>query len=235
MSEQAPERPTQARQAPAKGKKENVLTRKIGPLPTWAWVAIIAALLLLYVMWSGNKKAQASNAGGQKTGGFGEFLVPPTILHPHRGKGGGHGDNDGGHGDGGHHHHHKKHKHDEDDKIEDNPRWDRRSDRKHPDTKPSGGGGDTDTSTARDTRAVPGAPVGKVPGQLVQFTTAPTGPTPSLAQVASQYNTAPDAIVEEATGRGSPHGAMWRRYVAANDWQAPLPHGTDMTVLAQPQ
>jgi hypothetical protein len=82
-------------------------------------------------------------------------------------------------------------------------------------------------------RGVPGQPGTAAPGTLISYTTPAAGVSPSLAQIASRYDTTPDAIVEEATGRGSPHGAMWRRYVAANDWQAPLPHGTDMTILAR--
>lgn len=110
---------------------------------------------------------------------------------------------------------------------------DRDRDRKRRDKDTGGRPGDEDKAPKeRAVRGVPGA--GPVKGQLVSFTTGGRGPTPSLAQVASRYNTAPDAIIEEATGRGNPHGAMWRRYVAANDWQAPLPHGLDVTVLAQP-
>src|SRR5215472_13008609 len=69
---------------PAKGK-ENVFTRKLGPLPAWVWMAIAAALILLWVVWSGHKKASSTATGGQKTGGFGAELVPPVILHGARG------------------------------------------------------------------------------------------------------------------------------------------------------
>jgi hypothetical protein len=44
--------------APA-GRKENVFTHKIGPLPMWAWVGIAAAVLIGWRLYSG-KKAAAS-------------------------------------------------------------------------------------------------------------------------------------------------------------------------------
>lgn len=44
-------------------KKENVLTRKIGPLPTWAWVAILSALIIGYAyIKNRNSSAGASTA-----------------------------------------------------------------------------------------------------------------------------------------------------------------------------
>src|SRR5260370_37509767 len=63
--------------------KENVLTRKIGPLPTWAWTAIIAAIVLLYVLLHGKSSSSSSNQGGGKARGT--SLVPPVILHGRRG------------------------------------------------------------------------------------------------------------------------------------------------------
>ncbi len=74
---------------------ENVLTRKVGPLPMWVWVAIAAALVLLYVVWQDQKNAAAAkqapkNAGNGESAGY---LVPPYIwtyasFPP---EGGGHG------------------------------------------------------------------------------------------------------------------------------------------------
>ena len=53
MSEVTPEAPTRPSSG---GKKENVFTHKFGPLPMWAWVAIISAVLIGYYYWK-NKKA----------------------------------------------------------------------------------------------------------------------------------------------------------------------------------
>jgi hypothetical protein len=228
--------------------KENVLTRKIGPLPTWAWTAIAAAVLLLLVMWRGNKSS-GSGQGGAKGHGFTGALVPPVILHGHkeRHRHKHHGGDPGGkkigperqwliNKTGSKHPWSFLARHDE--TIEVGPHGSRivhgrkaKKGKHEPDEK--------DKDHAAKPRALRGLPEqgsGPVPvkGDLMSFTTPETGDTPSLAQVASQYNTAPDAIIEEATGRGNPHGAMWRRYVAIHDWDAPLPHGTDMTVLAQP-
>ncbi len=52
MSEAAPEAPA----APA--RKENVFTHKFGPLPMWAWLAIVAAVLVAWRLYSGKKAAQ---------------------------------------------------------------------------------------------------------------------------------------------------------------------------------
>jgi hypothetical protein len=235
---------------PGGKKKDNVLTRKIGPLPTWAWTAIIAAVLLLFVFWRSTKNSsQQQQPGTGKARGFGGSVTPPVAVQGSAAQ-----DDDDDQDRGKHHRrtaggperqwlikktgsqhpwsflarHHET--------IEVGPRGSRivhgadprrrRHRRDH---------AEATEAAATPTRPVPGQPAGGVMGQLVSFTTPQAGPAPSLAQVAAQFNTAPDAIVEEATGRGSPHGAMWRRYVAAHDWEAPLPHGTDITVLAQPQ
>lgn len=270
MSEQAPERPTRGRPAPAKGK-ENVLTRKIGPLPTWGWVAVVASLLLLYVFWSNNKSAQSSSSSGTGTGKATGLtsLVPPVIVHGARGKRGKRGKKGKSGGDdddqesdregperewlekktGSEHPWSYLARHHETisvgprgsrithDGKTDHTRSTKHHAKHHPKPKDKDGPQPGDQDKAPKEMAARGVPgtSGGVTGQLVSFTTPESGTTPSLAQVASQYNTAPDAIIEEATGRGNPHGAMWRRYVAANDWQKPLPHGTDMTILAQPQ
>ncbi len=60
---------------------ENVLTRKLGPLPTWVWVAIVAGLVLLYVVYE-DRKSSAASKTAQKGAGNGEaagYLVPPYI------------------------------------------------------------------------------------------------------------------------------------------------------------
>lgn len=230
VSEQAPERP--AGQAPRPAKKENVFTRKIGPLPMWVWLAIVAVLIIGYVLIFGKKKSQGTAQGGQQQrGGFGRALLPEVIIErivpPHT--------------------RHKRHRH--------------HGRRKHH-GKPPGpplpggldpGGPDVDEEAvaleaarqeaARDPgagfhnmpghnrRHMRGQPI---PGELVQFKTAEHGATPSLQDVANHYDTDPEAIVQEAEGRGYPTGAPWKRYVARHDWAAPLPPATDFSILAHP-
>lgn len=74
MSEMAPE-------APAKpsggGKKENVFTRKIGPLPMWAWVAIVGGGILAWSLFS-SKKA-ASSAADTSAAGTDASQVPQFV------------------------------------------------------------------------------------------------------------------------------------------------------------
>lgn len=239
------------------GKRENVFTRKIGPLPMWVWTAIIGAAVVLYALWKGHSSASSptSGSGGTKTG---TALVPPEVV---QGAGGQDDDDDedrrrhrrrrrggqpGERGEGPERRWLEKktgsdrpwtflRKHDE--TIEVGPRGSRivhgADPRKHRHRRDHD---EATENTATATRAIPGqgGPNSGPAGTLVSFTVPQSGTAPSLSQVASQYNTAPDAIVEEATGRGSPHGAEWRRYVAAHDWEAPLPHGTDMTILSQP-
>lgn len=213
------------------GKRENVFTRKLGPLPMWVWVAIIGAAVILYTLWKGKSSASTKSgtgSAGPSHGSFGASLVPPVVIHGARGARGRRGRPGPGGGD------------DEDD--DDRERRKRRRRRGDDDDRRRHHNDETDRDEDEDeqekrsprvmTRNMPGA--GPMRGTLQSFTTPASGVSPSLAQVAAQYNTAPDAIVEEATGRGSPHGALWRRYVAAHDWQAPLPHGTDMTILQQP-
>jgi hypothetical protein len=247
-------------------KRENVFTRKIGPLPMWVWVAIIGAAVVLYALWKGHSSASSPSSGtGTKTG---SALVPPEVAQGQDAQ-----DDD----DDGDRRRHRRRKRGGVDpggpekgrKGGPERRWlEKKTGSKHPwtylvkhheriEVGDVGGkagsrivhGSDprhhrhrrdheeATENTATATRAVPGqasGPNSGPAGTLVSFTVPQSGPAPSLSQVASQYNTAPDAIVEEATGRGSPHGAEWRRYVANHDWEVPLPHGTDMTILSQP-
>jgi hypothetical protein len=48
-------------------KGTNVFTRHIGPLPMWAWVAIIAVPLLVYGLYSKNKAAASTSAASTGT------------------------------------------------------------------------------------------------------------------------------------------------------------------------
>jgi hypothetical protein len=58
VSETAPE-------APPRSGGGNVLTRKLGPLPTWVWVAIVSAIILAYVVIKqrGSSSSTASGSG----------------------------------------------------------------------------------------------------------------------------------------------------------------------------
>jgi len=47
-------------------QRDNVFTRKIGPMPMWAWVAIISAVIIGYAYWK-NKQATSSSAPGTAT------------------------------------------------------------------------------------------------------------------------------------------------------------------------
>jgi hypothetical protein len=60
VSETAPE-------APARGKKENVFTRKLGPLPMWAWVGILAAMILGWSLYKSKTSGASSQAGAADT------------------------------------------------------------------------------------------------------------------------------------------------------------------------
>lgn len=247
------------RKSSRSGKRENVFTRKIGPLPMWVWVAIIGAAVVLYALWKGRSSSSTPATTGTGTGtGTGSAQQPPEVVQ---------GDQDDDDDDDRKQHHRRRAGHPKPKpkkKAGPERKWlEKKTGSKHPwtylakhhesiDVGPTGSrrivhGSDprkhrhrrdhaeAGENTATATRTPPGQAPGPGPaGTLVSFTVPGTGPAPSLSQVASQYNTAPDAIVEEATGRGSPHGALWRRYVAAHDWEAPLPHGTDITLLSQP-
>ena len=74
MSEQPTAKPA-AKPSPGKapasgntpGKKDNVFTHKIGPLPMIAWVAIIGIGLVIWRMVAAKKSAEASNTGAAST------------------------------------------------------------------------------------------------------------------------------------------------------------------------
>lgn len=229
MSETAPEQPSST--PPGPPKRENVFTRKLGPLPMWVWLVIVAALILAYVLYSSRKGKQASTSSGQQqTGGFGTALLPEVILerlpgpphvrhrHPrgghkrHKGRPGG-GIDPGGpmQGPG-----------DEEEAVALN------ADRQKAARDPGPGAHDIPGHNRRHMRGQP------IPGELVQFKTAEQGQTPSLQDVANTYNTEPEAIVMEAEGRGYPASTAWKRYVSQHDWASPLPPATQLSILAHP-
>lgn len=212
MSEQAPETRTPAG-GPPPGKKENVFTRKIGPLPMWAWLAIAAALILGYVLFFGKKKKSGGAGKGGLRGprGFGRFLQPRV---PHTS-------------------HHRRGDHDEDDDDDQKhaAAHDQMRNARSAGAAGPGPGPDEDVPVGVDRRDKRGKPVR---GSLVQFKTAEQGTTPSLADVSNHYGTSPEAIVQEAEGRGYPASVAWKRYVSRHDWASPLPPATDFSILAHP-
>lgn len=60
MSETAPERTPPARSS--RGGKLGLFTERIGPLPMWVWVAIIAVLIIGWRLYSNKKQASSSAA-----------------------------------------------------------------------------------------------------------------------------------------------------------------------------
>lgn len=75
MSQMAPESPAAA--PPARGGG-NVLTRKIGPLPTWAWVAIVSVILIGYAYWR-NKQAGTTATPDTTADGTDASQVPQFV------------------------------------------------------------------------------------------------------------------------------------------------------------
>lgn len=245
MSETTPERPagqSSSSAAPASTssaaggppKRENVFTRKIGPLPMWVWLALVAAVILAYALLHKSKKQGSGTKGGQQQqGGFGRALLPEVIVErlpgpPHV-----------------KHRHHRpgrKHRHSDHDADDINPGGPNQqpgneaeavalaADRQKAQRDPGPGYHTVPGINRRHMRGK-GQPV---PGELVQFKTAEQGQTPSLSDVANQYDTNPEAIVMEAEGRGYPNSTAWKRYVALHDWGNPLPPATQLSIVAHP-
>ena len=65
--------------------KSNVLTKPMGPLPMWGWMAIIGGLALLYSFYKKSSGAtsaantQAAQAAGNAPGGVDSSLVPQFV------------------------------------------------------------------------------------------------------------------------------------------------------------
>jgi len=73
---------------PEQSGSGNPLKRKIGPLPTWAWVAIAAGIVIAWAWWR-NRTQAATAAPAQDAGQVPQFVnqtytsvVPPTPPHP---------------------------------------------------------------------------------------------------------------------------------------------------------
>jgi hypothetical protein len=125
--------------APASGSKSSsgtfgFLTKRIGPVPIWVIIIALAGLWYWYYHYGPGAQQQQQQLQ-PKGGRRGQVVNVRIINQPPRRTGVGDIDEDHDHdhdvnpggpdrgGRGG----------DEDDAIEDNPRWDRRSDAKHPD------------------------------------------------------------------------------------------------------
>ena len=73
MSETAPE------STPGGGGKFGLFTEKIGPLPMWAWVAIIAAALIGWRLYSAKKNAASTAGAGTAADGTSANDVPQFV------------------------------------------------------------------------------------------------------------------------------------------------------------
>jgi hypothetical protein len=59
--------------------KGNVLTRKIGPLPTWAWTGIILTPILIYAVIERKKSSSSTTAASATTGMTSASQVPQFV------------------------------------------------------------------------------------------------------------------------------------------------------------
>jgi len=76
MAPEAPPAPTAA--APAQGKgKGNLFTRKLGPLPMWAWLAIGVAVILGFAYYK--SKTSAASSQDQTATGTDASQVPQFV------------------------------------------------------------------------------------------------------------------------------------------------------------
>lgn len=57
---------------------DNVLTRKIGPLPTWGWVSIAGGTIIIWAVWQ--RHNQASAQAQQQQSAYAPGTVPPVIM-----------------------------------------------------------------------------------------------------------------------------------------------------------
>lgn len=125
-------------------QRQNVLTRKLGPLPTWAWV-VIAAGIVIALAWfktrQGNKKQPDTGGAGQ----IPEFVnqTYTTIQPPVAEK-----------------------EDDDDDKHRQHHRGRKRHTRPHPTAHRGGGGGPVPTRG-------PGAEIAPLPGQRLPVDISP--------------------------------------------------------------
>jgi|SRR5215469_968388 len=82
MSQPPPEAPRRAE--PRTGRKENVFTRKIGPLPMWVWLLIVAAIIIAWALFAGKKKKNQQAQAASARAGAGQVpqFVNQTFVGP---------------------------------------------------------------------------------------------------------------------------------------------------------
>lgn len=68
MAPEAPPAPVAGGKASSSAAGRNPLKRKIGPLPTWAWVAILAAVIVAWAYWK-NRTSSANSSSGTSSSG----------------------------------------------------------------------------------------------------------------------------------------------------------------------
>lgn len=59
-------------------RKENLFTRKIGPLPMWGWTSIVGGGVLLWALYRRSKQSQAQAAAQQSA--YAPNTVPPIVM-----------------------------------------------------------------------------------------------------------------------------------------------------------
>ena len=65
---------------PRGGGGGNVFTRKLGPLPMWAWMGVGLGGALAFTSWQGNKKKAAEAAAAARNGGSPAVPSPSTSA-----------------------------------------------------------------------------------------------------------------------------------------------------------
>ena len=64
--------------AAAPAKRTNLFTTKIGPLPMWAWVAIIGSLIIVWSIYARKKTASNAQTAANAANGN-QALTPPVV------------------------------------------------------------------------------------------------------------------------------------------------------------
>lgn len=65
----------------ATGGGGNMLTRKLGPLPTWGWLAIVTVLFAAYYLYQKHKQASSASQGSGASPTTGEAFVPEFVIN----------------------------------------------------------------------------------------------------------------------------------------------------------
>ena len=82
MSEPVPPRPA---------RRENVLTRKIGPIPTWGWIVIVGAVVITWAFYRNKQNKSVSDRSTTPASAIPDFVnqtyttvMPPVQERPER-------------------------------------------------------------------------------------------------------------------------------------------------------